>query len=246
MPIEISPGQIIWVDCADEEEVPKSDENNLVLDFPGPSTPETGHDDKKSLKCSLQKENLKKKAENSQNSVKPSIAETQRNHRVQSGLVQLETLRKKAKNKVEKAENSQNSAKPSKAEIQENCLVQLENLRKKAKNKVEKAENSQNSAKPSKPEEVEAEVQKIPSQVFENQEFLQLTKKKAELDKKAKKDKKAEIKTITEDPFGKWEKLEDTDIFDIPTGPIKLLTLTPNSFGPKCSKKRNFKRQAGL
>ena len=152
MPIEISPGQIIWVDCADEEEVPKSDENKLVLDFPGPEY----------------------------------------------------------------------------------------------KNKVEKAVNSQNSAKPSKPEEVESEVKKIHSQVFENQEFVQLTKKKAELDKKAKKDKKVEIKTITEDPFGKWEKLEDTDIFDIPTGPIKLLTLTPNSFGPKCSKKRNFKRQAGL
>ena len=245
MPIEIG-DQIIWVEVADEEQVPKSDENNLVLDFPGPLTPV--HGNKKSLKCSpqLTKENLKKKAESSQNSVKPSIAEIQRNHRVQAGLVQLENLRKKAKNKVEKAENSQNSAKPSKAEIQENCLVQLENLRKKAKNKVEKAENSQNSAKPSKPEEVEAEVQKIPSQVFENQEFLQLTKKKAELDKKAKKDKKAEIKTITEDPFGKWEKLEDNDIFDIPIGPIKLLTLTPNSFGPRCFKKRNVKRQAGL
>ena len=178
MPIEISPGQIIWVDCADEEEVPKSDENNLVLDFPGP---ETVH------------------------------------------------------------------GKPSKAEIQKNHLMEVQltkkNLRKKAKNKVENAENSQNSAKPSKPEEVESVVQ---SQLFENQEFVQLTKKKAEIDKKAKKDKKAEIKTITEDPFGKWEKLEDTDIFDIPTGPIKLLTLTPNSFGPKCSKKRNVKRQAGL
>ena len=229
MPIEMG-DQIIWVEIADEEQVPKSDENNLVLDFPGPSTPETVHSNKKSLKYSpqLAKE---KKAENFQNSVKPSIAEIQRNLRVQSGLVQLENLRKKAKNKVEMAENSQNSAKPSKAEIQENRLVQLENLRKKAKNKVEEAENSQNSTKPSKPKKVEAEVQ---SQVFENQK---LTKKKAEIN---------EIKTITEDPFGKWEKLEDTDIFDMPTGTIKLLTLTPNSFGPKCSKKRNVKRQAGL
>ena len=66
------------------------------------------------------------------------------------------------------------------------------------------------------------------------------------MDETAGKAKKAEIKTFTEDPFGKWEKLEDTDIFEIPTGPIKLLTLTPNSFGPKCSKKRNVKRQAGL
>ena len=225
MPIEIG-DQIIWVEVADEEQVPKSDENNLVLDFPGPLTPV--HGNKKSLKCSpqLTKENLKKKAESSQNSVKPSIAEIQRNHRVQSGLVQLEKLRKKAKNKLEKAENSQNSAKPS------------------------------------KPEEVESEV--VRSQLFENQRFVQLTKKKAEMDEKAEKDnkaemdkkaekdkktekdKKAEIKTITEDPFGKWEKLEDTDIFDIPTGPIKLLTLTPNSFGPKCSKKRNVKRHAGL
>ena len=138
--------QIIWVEVADEEQVPKSDETNLVLDFPG-----------------------------------------------------LEY-----------------------------------------KNKVEKAVNSQNLAKLSKPEEVESEVQKIRSQLYENQGFVQLTKKKA------KKDKKAKIKTVTEDPFGKWEKLEDTDIFDIPTGPIKLLTLTPNSFGPKCSKKRNVKRQAGL
>ena len=138
--------QIIWVEIADEEQVPKSDETNLVLDFPG-----------------------------------------------------LEY-----------------------------------------KNKVEKAVNSQNLAKLSKPEEVESEVQKIRSQLYEKQGFVQLTKKKA------KKDKKAKIKTVTEDPFGKWEKLEDTDIFDIPTGPIKLLTLTPNSFGPKCSKKRNVKRQAGL
>lgn len=138
--------QIIWVEVADEEQVPKSDETNLVLDFPGPEY----------------------------------------------------------------------------------------------KNKVEKAVNSQNLAKLSKPEEVESEVQKIRSQLYENQGFVQLTKKKA------KKDKKAKIKTVTEDPFGKWEKLEDTDIFDIPTGPIKLLTLTPNSFGPKCSKKRNVKRQAGL
>ena len=29
-------GQIIWVDCADEEQVPKDDKNNLVLDFPSP------------------------------------------------------------------------------------------------------------------------------------------------------------------------------------------------------------------
>ena len=29
-------GRIIWVDCADEEKVPKSDKNNLVLDFPAP------------------------------------------------------------------------------------------------------------------------------------------------------------------------------------------------------------------
>ena len=121
MPIEISPGQIIWVDCADEEEVPKSDENNLVLDFPGP---ETVH------------------------------------------------------------------GKPSKAEIQKNHLMEVQltkkNLRKKAKNKVERAENSQNSAELSKPEEVKSEVQKIRSQIFENQEFVQLTKKKAEIDKKAR------------------------------------------------------------
>ena len=205
MPIEISPGQIIWVDCADEEEVPKSDENNLVLDFPGPSTPETVQGNKKSLKCSpqLTKENLKKKAENSQNSVKPSIAEIQRNLRVQSGLVQLENLRKKAKNKVEKAENTQNSAKPS-------------NL------------------------EVESEVQKNRMQLFENQGFVQT---KAEMADMAE---MAEIKTLTEDPFGKWEKLEDTDIFDIPTGPIKLLSsANSNSFGPKCSKKRDVKRFIG-
>ena len=35
MPIEME-GQIIWVDCADEEQVPKDDKNNLVLDFPSP------------------------------------------------------------------------------------------------------------------------------------------------------------------------------------------------------------------
>ena len=35
MPIEME-GRIIWVDCADEEKVPKSDKNNLVLDFPAP------------------------------------------------------------------------------------------------------------------------------------------------------------------------------------------------------------------
>ena len=29
-------GEIIWVDCADEEQVPKDDKNNLVLDFPSP------------------------------------------------------------------------------------------------------------------------------------------------------------------------------------------------------------------
>jgi hypothetical protein len=94
MPIEISPGQIIWVDCADEEEVPKSDENNLVLDFLGP---ETVHG-------------------------KPSKAEIQKNHLMEnqdkSELVQLtkQNLRKKATNKEEKAENSQNSTKPSKPE----------------------------------------------------------------------------------------------------------------------------------
>ena len=35
MPIEMD-GRIIWVDCADEEKVPKSDKNNLLLDFPAP------------------------------------------------------------------------------------------------------------------------------------------------------------------------------------------------------------------
>ena len=184
MPIDLG-GQIVWVEIADEGEVPKSDETNLVLDFPD------AH-------------------------LRPSKAEIQKNllmeNQDKSGLVQLTKT----------------------------------NLRKKAKNKVEKAVNSQNSAKPSKSEEVDSEVQKIPSQVFENQGFVQLTKKKAEMDETAEKAKKAEIKTFNEDPFGKWEKLEDTDIFEIPTGPIKLLTLTPNSFGPKCSKKRNVKRQAGL
>ena len=29
-------GSIIWVDCADEEQVPKDDKNNLILDFPSP------------------------------------------------------------------------------------------------------------------------------------------------------------------------------------------------------------------
>ena len=225
MPIEISPGQIIWVDCADEEGVPKSDENNLVLDFPGPEY-----------------KNKVEKAVYSQNSAKPSKPEEVESEVQKNNLVLdfpgPETVH----------------GKPSKAEIQKNHLMENQDksglvqltknkLRKRAKNKVEKAENSQNSAKPSKPEEVESEVQ---SQVFENQGFVQLTKKKAEMDEKAKKDKEAEIKTFAEDPFGKWEKLEDTDIFDIPTGPIKLLTLTPNSFGPKCSKKRNVKRQAGL
>ena len=33
LPIEMG-GQIFWIDCADEEQVPKSDKNNLVLDFP--------------------------------------------------------------------------------------------------------------------------------------------------------------------------------------------------------------------
>lgn len=29
-------GRIIWVDCADEQQVPKNDKNSLVLDFPAP------------------------------------------------------------------------------------------------------------------------------------------------------------------------------------------------------------------
>ena len=29
-------GQIIWIDCADEEQVPKDKKNDLVLDFPAP------------------------------------------------------------------------------------------------------------------------------------------------------------------------------------------------------------------
>lgn len=35
MPIEME-GRIIWVECADEEQVPKNDKNSLVLDFPAP------------------------------------------------------------------------------------------------------------------------------------------------------------------------------------------------------------------
>ena len=41
MPIEVG-GQVVWVDCADEDQATKDDKNNLVLDFDTPNNAPAG------------------------------------------------------------------------------------------------------------------------------------------------------------------------------------------------------------
>ena len=41
MPIEVG-GQVVWVDCADEDQATKDDKNNLVLDFDTPNNATAG------------------------------------------------------------------------------------------------------------------------------------------------------------------------------------------------------------